>query len=310
MDYDFISERLAKELVSGSQMLQCLEVAVLLQKLLRQRDKTITILSDAAVSLNGHYQRAAIAKSVGSVAGTGGKVATGIGAAAMAWAPLSGGLSLIATAGCAIVGGATWAAGTAVTLGTYVVEKKLCDKLITEAKDAITCDQTYAGQLKEAWDGLKRMLESFYDQFQHVMSIEKIITAVWDVYQRIKKFVTSEYVDWKGVVSNVTKTPRAQVQNPKRIAVRVIKPYIVKAFEAMSINFIGLEIPGGVTIMMLGIGAVLVGFDIAVLLKNAVKLATNEEHPGAVKIKSTVEILKDERDQLQSFCRALQRHLQ
>ena len=310
MDFDFISEGLAKELISGSQLVQCWEVAALLHKLLRQREKTIVTLTRAADSLNGHYKRSAIAKTVGSVAGTGGKVATGVGAAALLWAPFTGGLSLVASAGAAIAGGVTWAAGTAVTAGSLVVENRLCSGIIAEANQVIAQDQDYAGQLKESWEVLTCMLASFCDQFQYVMCIEKVLNAVWNVYQRIKDFVTKEIVDWKGIVSKATKTPRANVQNAKRKAVKVIKPYILKAFEVMTLNFVGLEIPGGLTIMMLGVGAVLIGLDIAVLLKNAVTLATNKQHPGAVEIKSKIEMLKDERDRLQSFYRSLQRCLQ
>ena len=309
MDYnfDFIAEGLARELVAGSQMPQCWEVAALLNKVLRQREKTIVTLTHAANSLNKHYKRSAIAKATGAVAGTGGKVATGVGAAALVWAPFTGGLSLVAAAGCAVVGGVTWAAGSAVTMGSMVVENRLCSGLVDRANQAIAEDQDYAGQLKEAWEVLRRMLASFCDQFQHVTSIEKVLNAVWNVYKRIKDFVTKENVDWKGVVAKATKTQRANVQNHKRRAVQVIKPYIARAFEMMSLNFVGLEIQGGLALMMLGIGAVLVGLDIAVLLKNAVTLATDKEHPAAVEIKSKVETLKDERDQLQSFYRALQR---
>ena len=310
MDYDFISEGLARELVSGSQMLQCWEVAALLNKVLRQREKTIVTLTRSADSLNKHYKRSAIAKTTGAVAGTGGKVATGVGAAALVWAPFTGGLSLVAAAGCAVVGGVTWAAGSAVQLGTLAVENRLCSGLVTEANQAIAEDQNYVGQLKEAWEVLQCMVASFCDQFQYVMCIEKVINAVWSVYKRVKEFVTKEIVDWKGFVAKATKTSRGNVQNYKRRAVQVIKSFIKKSLEVMSLKLAGLEIQAGITLMVLGIGAVLVGLDIAVLLKNAVTLATDKEHPAAVEIKSRVETLKDERDQLQSFYRALQRCLQ
>ena len=310
MDFDFIAEGLAKELISGSQLLQCWEVAALLHRMLRQREKTIVTLTRAADSLNGHYKRSAIAKTAGAVAGTGGKVATGVGAAALVWAPITGGASLVASAGCAIAGGVAWGAGAAVTLGTLAVENRLCSGVIAEANEAISQDQNCAGQLKEAWEVLTCMLASFCDQFQYVMCIEKVLNAVWNVYTRIKNFVTKEIVDWIGVVSKETNTPRANVKNVAGRAVEVIKPYISQAFEVMTLNFVGLGIQGGLTLMMLGVGAVLIGFDIAVLLKNAVTLATNKEHPGAVEIKSKVEMLKDEQDRLESFYRALQRCLQ
>lgn len=312
MNFDFISEGLARELVSGSQLIQCWQVAALLQRLLQQREETIDTLSEAADSLNGHYRRAAIAKSVGSFAGTGGKVATGIGAAALAWAPITGGLSLIATAGCTIAGGATWAAGSLVTLGTFAVENRLCSKIITRANDAIARDQTYAGQLREAWSGLECMLESVYNQFQDVLNIRNILNLVWNVFQRTQAFVTSESVDWTGIVSTATNTAREAIRNTYTMAVRVIKTIITEAIrvsEMMDIHVFGLRIPGNLPTMMLGVGAVLVGLDVAVLFNNVVKLAINEEHPGAIRIRSTMATLQNERDRLQSFSGALHRRL-
>lgn len=310
MDFDFIAEGLAKELISGSQICQCLKVAGVLQKLLTQREETVVILGKAADSLNGHYRRAAIAKSVGSVAGTGGKVVTSIGAATLVSAPISGGLGLIASAGCAVAGGATWAAGFAVTAGTYAVENTLCRKVISQANGTISRDQALVKELQEAWDMLTCMLVSVCDQFQQVISLEKIVSVVWVVYQRIRRYISSESVDWKGVVSKATGTPRAQVQNAKRRAVRVVKPYITKAFEVVAVNLVVLEIPGTLTIGLLAaVGALLVGLDIAVLLKNAAKLATHEEHPTAIEIKSIVENLKNEQVRLQSFYGTLQGRL-
>lgn len=284
-----------------------------------QREETVVILSKAADSLNGHYRRAAIAKSVGSVAGTGGKVVTSIGAATLVSAPISGGLGLIASAGCAVAGGATWAAGFAVTAGTYAVENTLCRKVISQANGTISRDQALVKELQEAWDMLTCMLVSVCDQFQQVISLEKIVSVVWVVYQRIRRYISSESVDWKGVVSKATGTPRAQVQNAKRRAVRVVKPYITKAFEVVAVNLVVLEIPGtlivsrGQTTLTIGllaaVGALLVGLDIAVLLKNAAKLATHEEHPTAIEIKSIVENLKNEQVRLQSFYGTLQGRL-
>ena len=226
MDFDFISEGLAKELISGSQLLQCWEVAALLHRVLRQREKTIVTLTRAADSLNEHHRRLAIA-----VAGT----------------SITGGM-MIASAGCTIAGRAcTLATGSAVTMGSLTVENRLCSGVIAQANEAISQDQNCAGQLKEAWEILTCMLASFCDQFQQVMSIEKLLNAVWNVYQQIKDFVTKEIIDWKGVVAKATKTLRANVQNAKRRAVKVIKPYIAKAFE-VTLNFVGLEIQGGLTL--------------------------------------------------------------
>ena len=307
MDFDFIADGLAKELISGSQLVQCFEVAALLDRLLKQRERTITTLTKAADSLNKHYRKSAIAKAVGATTGAGGKVITGVGAGAMV---ATAGTSFLASVGLALVGGATWATGSALTLGTLAVERWLCSGVVAEANSAIREDQNIAVQLREAWEVLTCMLKSFCDQFQYVMSIENIISAVWKVYQQIKDFVNQVRVDWEGFVAQATNTLPANVQNVASRAVEIIRSFITKAFDVMALDFVVLKIPGGLTLMMMGVGAVLIGLDIAVLLKNAVTLATNKEHPGAIEIKSKVELLKDERDQLQSFRRALQRCLQ
>lgn len=97
-----------------------------------------------------------------------------------------------------------------------------------------------------------------------------------------------------------------QIQDVTRRAVAVIKPHIMKAFKVISLNMVSLDIPVGFTVVTLTLGTILAAIDIAVLFVNVVRLAKQEEHPGAIKIKSTVENLKDERDRLQSFYRALQ----
>ena len=101
----------------------------------------------------------------------------------------------------------------------------MCSGVIANANEAISQDQNCAGQLREAWEVLTCMLASFCDQFQYVMCIEKVLNAVWNVFKRIKDFVTKEIVDWIGVVAKATKTLRANVQNPMKRAVKVIKPY-------------------------------------------------------------------------------------
>ena len=305
-DFDFVSEGLAKELVSGSQLPQCFQVAALLHRLLQQRDKTIDVLSRTAESLNGHYRRAAIAKSAASAVGTGGMIAAGIGAATLIAAPISGGVSLIVAAACAAAGGVAWGAGSGVTAGTLVVERFLYGDIVEQAKKAISRDQDIAAQLKEASDILQCMLESFCDQFQYVLTPEKALAAVLNVYKRVKDCISEEGVDWQGVVSKETRRPRSQIQDVARRAVAVIKPHIIRAFKVMSLNMVNFDIPVGFTVVTLTLGTILAAIDITVLFVNVVRLAKQEEHPGAIKIKSTVENLKDERDRLQSFYRALQ----
>ena len=195
-----------------------------------------------------------------------------------------------------------------MTAGTLVVERFLYGDIIEQAKKAISRDQDIAAELKEASDILQCMLESFCDQFQYVLTPEKALTAVWNVYKRVKGCISEEGVDWQGVISKETRRPRSQIriQDVTRRAVAVIKPHIMRAIKVMSLNMVNLDIPVGFTVVTLTLGTMLAAIDIAVLFVNVVRLAKQEEHPGAIKIKSTVENLKDKRDRLQSFYRALQ----
>ena len=175
-------------------------------------------------------------------------VATGIGTATLIAAPISGGVSFIVAAACAAAGGVAWGAGSVVTAVTLVVERFLYGDIIEQAKKAISRDQDIAAELKEASDILQCMLESFCDQFQYVLTPEKALTAVWNVYKRVKGCI-SEGVDWQGVISKETRRPRSQIriQDVTRRAVAVIKPHIMRAFKVMSLNMVNLDIPVGFT---------------------------------------------------------------
>jgi len=66
---------------------------------------------------------------------------------------------------------------------------------------------------------------------------------------------------------------------------------------------------GGGLAAAIGIGAVLLSLDIVVLFRNAISLATSEGHPDTAEIRSTIEKLEDERDDLNAFGVRFQYHL-
>ena len=108
---DIVAENLAKELISGEQLTQCCKIATLVDKLLKQRERTIANLTRAAESLNKHLQKSAIAKTVGASVAAGGKAVTATGAGAMV---VTAGTGFIAATGLAVVGGVTTALGSTV----------------------------------------------------------------------------------------------------------------------------------------------------------------------------------------------------
>ena len=192
------------------------------------------------------------------------------------------------------------------------MEQWLCKDVITEANSAIKEDQNIADKLKKAWETLTSMLEPFHKKFQHIMSIEMIINAVWKVFKQFKAFVSEEIFDWKSVVSKATNGLMGEPEKDQNLyskAIKNLKSIIVNAFKLRTFikSSIGIQVP--LVAAILGVGAILAGFDIAVLVANVATLATNKEHPAAVEIKSKVEMLKDERNQLQSFHSSLKKNL-
>ena len=253
-----------------------------------------------------HLRKSAIAKTVGASVSAGGKAVTATGVGAMV---VTAGTGFIAAAGLSVVGVVAFALGSIVTVGTYAVEQWLCSDVVTEANRAIKEDQSIADKLKKAWETLTSMLEPFHEKFQHIMSITMIINAVWKVFKQIKDFVSEENFDWKSVVSKATNGSMKE-KDQKSKAIEKLKSIIVNAFKSgidMVMN--GISKQAALVAAILGVGAILVGFDIAVLVANVATLATDKEHPAAVEIKSKVEMLKDERNQLQSFHSSLEKNL-
>ena len=303
---DIVAENLAKVRISGEPLTQCCKIAILLDKLLKQRERTIANLTRAAESLNKHLRKSAIAKTVGASVSAGEKAVTATGAGAMV---VTAGTGFIAAAGLTVVGVVAFALGSIVTVGTYAVEQWLCSDVVTEANRAIKEDQSIADKLKKAWETVTSMLEPFHEKFQHIMSITMIINAVWKVFKQIKDFVSEENFDWKSVVSKATNGSMKE-KDQKSKAIEKLKSIIVNAFKSgIDMVMDGISKQAALVAAILGVGAILVGFDGAVLVANVATLATDKEHPAAVEIKSKVEMLKDERNQLQSFHSSLEKNL-
>jgi len=198
MDTVVVADGLSKELVKEKPLIQCWQVAQTLRKVLRQRERTITILTEAADSLDLHSRNSSIAKTVGGTAGVGGKIAFGVGLAAILGAPLTGGISAAAGIACLAAGGAVGGLGMATEAGTYMAESILCAKEIKRAEKAIEKDQGYVKRLRSYWAELECMFEGFCKMNSKAV-MSKVLHAVSEVFNAVKEFVTSSSVDWEGI---------------------------------------------------------------------------------------------------------------
>jgi len=301
-----IANGLSIELVKEKPLIQCWQVAQMLYKTLKQREKTITILTEAADSLDLHSRNSSIAKTVGGTAGVSGKVAFGVGLAAILGAPLTGGISAAAGIACVAAGGAVGGLGMATEAGTYMAESILCSKEVTKIQKAIERDRGYVKRLHKFWNELECMFEEFC-KINPVAIMSNVLYAVSSVFNAIKEFVTSSSVDWKAI-SEMASSETAK--NVMEKVVDVIKPIIVKAYITVtSVTFSGLSVMGSSMNAAVGIGAVLLSLDIAVVFRNAFSLMTSEGHPDTAEIRLTIEKLVEERDELQVLGVKFQHHL-
>ena len=247
-----------------------------------------------------------VSKSKTSDGRVGGKVAFGVGLAAILGAPFTGGISAAAGIACMAAGGAVGGLGMATEAGTYMAESILCGKEITKAQKAIERDQGYVKRLRGYWTELECMFEGFC-KINPATVMSEVLHAISAVFNTVKEYVTSSSVDWKGISE---KANSETAKNVMEKVVEVIKSIIVKAYNtATSVALCGLSVISCSMAAAVGIGTVLLSLDIAVLFRNAFSLMTSEGHPNTAEIRSKIEKLEEERDDLQVLGVRFQHHL-
>jgi len=136
------------------------------------------------------------------------------------------------------------------------------------------------------------------------VNMPQILHAVFSVYSKVKPHVTGSSIDWESI-SKMAKSNSflKDFANMKEKVVHVIKPILTTAFNtATSVALNGLCVVGtGAAAAAVGIGAVLLSLDIAVLVRNVFSLATKEGHSATAEIRSKIEKLEDERKYLQAL---------
>ena len=182
---------LAKEIVKGHPLIACLKTSLSLDSLLQYQEENINILYAVADKLDEHTRKSSIAKCVGSAVGTNGKIATGIGLAALLGAPFTGGISLFA-GGTLLSGGGAAAALGIVTSGlTYATEYYLCKQQLITANNFIEADKKNSEKYNSDIEDLK----IFCSQYDNKNTLEIILT----MFTKFKEFVKDNDVDFKGM---------------------------------------------------------------------------------------------------------------
>ena len=99
--------------------------------------------------MNIRTRKSSIAKCVGGAVGTNGKIATGIGLAALLGAPFTGGINLFAGGALLTGGGAAAALGTVTSGLIYATEYYLCESSLLKLTILLKLIERIAKDTKE-----------------------------------------------------------------------------------------------------------------------------------------------------------------
>ena len=286
---------LAKEIVKGHPLIACLKASLSLDSLLQYREENISILYAVADKLDEHTRKSSIAKFVGSVVGTNGKIATGIGLAALVGAPFTGGISLFAGGALLTGGGAAAALGTATSGLTYATEYYLCKQQLIKANNFIKADKKNSEKYNCDIEDLK----IFCSQYDNKNTLEIILT----MFTKFKKFVKDTDIDFKGMAEmlgvkkeDIGTAIRQQIKSISTNST-FLATTAVKLFSSNPVVFLA---GGGASVLFL---------DVFVLFKNTYNLATNEGHPTAIELRNYAKELEKETEKLKDFSKCFKHQI-
>ena len=137
---------------------------------------------------NEHARKSSIAKCVRSAVGTNGKIATGVGLAALLGAPFTGGFSLFAGGALLTGGGAATVLGTATSGLTYATEYYLCKQQLIKANNFIEADKKNSEKYNSDIEDLK----IFCSQYNSENTLEKCLPSS-------KVLIKDNDIDFKGI---------------------------------------------------------------------------------------------------------------
>ena len=285
--YDEI-DLLAKEIVKGHPLIKCLNISIALDRLMQHREENINTLYQVADKLDKHARKSSIAKCVGSAVGTQGKVALGVGIAALLGAPLTGFISTIVGAALLTGGGAAAALGTATSAGTYATEYMLCKKQLSIANKFIAVDKRNVEEYQKDIDELT----VFCSQYDNADTVKIVL----ELFSKFKDFISSEKVDFKGIAKQMG-------INEEDIPTK-IRQLIIKGFNQKSATWVTTTVSflsRNPAVLLAGGGVSILLLDVFVLFKNTYNLAANEGHPTANELRIYASNLEKETEKLKTF---------
>ena len=286
---------LAREIVKGYPLITCLKASLSLDSLLEYRGENIDVLFAVADKLDEHTRKSSIAKLVGSAVGTNGKIASGIGLAALLGAPFTGGISLFAGGALLAGGGAAAALGTATSGLTYATEYYLCKKQLIKANSFIKTDKKNS----ERYNRDIEELNIFCSQYDSKNTLEIIIAML----AKFKEFIKDDGVDFKSMAEmlgvkkeDISNTIKQQIKSIITNST-FLATTAVKYFSSNPMVFLA---GGGASVLFL---------DVFVLFKNTYNLATNEGHPTATQLRNYAIELVKETEKLNDFSKCFKHQI-
>jgi len=277
VDEEWIVEHLSQELINEKPLFQCLQVADKLEKLIKQRENTIAILTEAAGSLVDISKTVA---KVCSTVGTGKEVAQGT-ALLLGSGPLAGSIAA-----------GTEAVEIIATVASNAVGAKQSNQWIAKVREAIEADRACVKDLHDSWVKLEKFFEGVCVHIPDV-PMPNIINAVFTVFSQVKEFVTSSSIDWTSIMTMATSD---LPNNPSGSTFGTIKGLVRNAITTAAATNFMKDFKSFNAV--LGIGATIFALTAAILFGNA---HSGDEDSTTAKLSSAIKKMTAEKISLCKF---------
>jgi len=245
-----LAKHLSKELIKDRPLAQCWEVANLLSKFLKHREKTIKILTDVVRALDKQSKLSSGIQIASSACGI-------LAAIAMAITPLGK------------MGGAVLAS-TGVNVLTSSIGDSSTEKKADKVVKAIQADALYVKKLIVSWNELKKLCD--FEDFNYCYKSQALYALVMMYKNKEKEQLSSDHSEEKTADMIMT-----------------------------FMKNIGAEIAGITYRLTIA--------NVIILFKKAYDLVTNEGHSESAEIRSIIDQMESERNDLETLNSILQHHL-
>ena len=281
----------AKEITKGYPLITCLNLSLALDDLIEHRQENLGILYEVANELDKHTKKSYIAKAVGSVTGTSGKAAVGVGIASIAGAPFTGFISALPGGVLVAAGGAAAVLGSATSAGAYAVEYWLCKKQLDKANEFITADKMKVERYQRVFEELKIFCSQYDTDGDSLSSIQVVIS----MFNKLKHHVKDEKVDFTSIAETLgveVKDLPTKIKELAEVLYSNSKPLTGTTISLVSSKSLAFTAVGGASMLFL---------DVFVLFKSTYNLATDQGHPTANELRNGARNLEKETQELKLF---------